>query len=666
MYEEAMIEKFPWIAEWRNQMQKRITSVILSAALLVLSFFSLMCIFQLEGNARVINYTGLVRGASQRLVVREMNRQPDDELIGMLDRMILELRTGKGENGLICLNNPQFQKNMELVQADWAVLKDEIYAFRSEGDKEKLFSASEDFFQLADQTVIAAEQYAEWRVRAAGICLAVLTGTFLFITGLFSIRHSRQAKRRILLEKAEEANQKKSEYLSRMSDSLRAPMNDISELMYVSDLESHELLFMNEAGRRTFQVDELSGQKCYRVLQGKEAPCDFCTTAVLKEGETYTWNYTNPITQRHYLLKDRLVEWEGRLARMEIAFDITETEREKTQLQNLLETEKMVMECVRLLYLEHDITKAVPQVLRRLGEFLSAERTYVFGIRDQFMFNDYEWCAEGVEPQQKLLQNIPLDAIDRWMPVFERHECIVIGNLEMIRETFPEEYEILHRQAITSMVVAPLERGGCLTGYLGVDNPPPDKLQNIGALLQTLCYFLLLAFEQAKSQKQLSYMSYYDALTSFYNRNRYMEDTGKLAMADIPVGIVYLDVNGLKDINDQYGHTFGDNVLRTCAGLMKEVFQEADLYRIGGDEFVIICSETDQESFECKVGQLKERFGKDSLYRAAIGARWAEKSHNLSQIIAEADSRMYEDKKEFYRKHPASRRYRHHSDQCNP
>ena len=110
---------------------------------------------------------------------------------------------------------------------------------------------------------------------------------------------------------------------------------------------------------------------------------------------------------------------------------------------------------------------------------------------------------------------------------------------------------------------------------------------NIAPLLQTLCYFLLLARRHAESQRQLSHMSYFDTLTSFYNRNRYIEDTNALAHTGKPVGIPYLDVNGLKDINDQYGHEYGDKVLVECARRMKSVFTGADFYRIGGDEFVM-------------------------------------------------------------------------------
>lgn len=75
-----------------------------------------------------------------------------------------------------------------------------------------------------------------------------------------------------------------------------APMNEVSELMYVSDMDTYNLLFVNEAGKKMFQIDDSQPNiKCYKVLQGFEEPCPFCTNKLLKEDETYSWEYTNPI-----------------------------------------------------------------------------------------------------------------------------------------------------------------------------------------------------------------------------------------------------------------------------------------------------------------------------------------------------------------------------------
>ena len=176
--------------------------------------------------------------------------------------------------------------------------------------------------------------------------------------------------------------------------------------------------------------------------------------------------------------------------------------------------------------------------------------------------------------------------------------------------------------------------------------------------------FRFISITTCRESKKLSYLSYHDNSPTFYNRNRYIKDTQKLFNMDTSLGIIYLDVNGLKDVNDQFGHEVGDALLVECARRMKMVFKKADFYRIGGDEFIIIiCQSIKKESFEKRVKELSESFSKKPVCQVAIGTQWTNAVGNINEMIAEADARMYENKKEFYHKHMISRRYRHHSDE---
>ena len=340
-------------------MQRRIIPTLLTIALLVSSLLSILTIHSLQGNARIINYTGVVRGATQRLVKQELHGEPNDKLFQRLDGILTELASGKGKNSLECLDDDDYQELIDQMQTQWDSLKDEIRAVRQGANGTRLYTLSENYFSLADQAVLAAEIYAEKQVQQAELILIVFGAVFLLLAALLAWIQSRRQK---VLIQAEESNRVESEKLEQMSQDLRAPMDQVSELMYIADPITYELLYINEAGRKTFGITELSGQKCYTALQGKDAPCDFCTTSFLKSGENYTWETTNPLTKRHYLLKDRLIQWEGRSARLEIAFDITETEAEKQSLKTALDAESMIMACVRTLYREQDIGKSIPAV----------------------------------------------------------------------------------------------------------------------------------------------------------------------------------------------------------------------------------------------------------------------------------------------------------------
>lgn len=644
-------------------LQKKVFAILLSAALVFLGIFSLLSIERLQGNARVINYAGVVRGATQRLVKKELQGVPDDALILRLDRTIEELITGEGDLGLVRLNDEEFQSLMGQMKESWQVIKAEIMQVRQGADEEQLFELSEEYFELADRTVTEAEIYTEKNAQKVETSFLVFTIIFVIILGLLAWFSAVQNRRQKAIQKAEEENIKKSEHLTRMAEELQVPINEISELIYVSDMENYDLLFVNEAGKRNFGIDDVNGLKCYRALQGREDPCPYCTNHLLKPGENYSWETTNPLTKRHYMLKDRVIEWEGRKARIEIAFDMTRIEEEKQKLKYALDTENMVMECIRTLYQGTDLENDIYKALESVGEYLGGERTYIFTIKDDYVYNDMEWCAPGVEPQREKLQGMPLSIFARWIPVFNRQECLIIEDLEEIRESSPEEYEALAEQGIRSLVVAPMENDGVLVGCLGVDNPPVDKLGNIGSLLQALCYFILLSYRRAENEKMLSHMSFYDTLTSFYNRNRFISDLEVLADEKISLGIVYLDVNGLKEVNDKLGHACGDKILAETADKIRSVFDKADCYRVGGDEFVVIDKKVTEEAFEEKVDSLKKSFRWDNRCKAAIGIEWTSEARNIKEIVANADARMYEDKKEFYRKNQGASHYRHRTDE---
>lgn len=164
-------------------------------------------------------------------------------------------------------------------------------------------------------------------------------------------------------------------------------IDDVSELVYVADPETHDLLYMNRAGKTALNIDSLEGLKCYKVIELQDAPCPFCTNQYLRTDETYSWETTNPVTGRHYLLKDRLIKWDGKLARLEIAFDVTDYEKEKKDLRYALDTQQVVLDCIRILYKEQDLDKALNQVLQIIGQYLSADRAYIFKIRGDKMDN---------------------------------------------------------------------------------------------------------------------------------------------------------------------------------------------------------------------------------------------------------------------------------------
>ena len=152
-------------------------------------------------------------------------------------------------------------------------------------------------------------------------------------------------------------------------------------------------------------------------------------------------------------------------------------------------------------------------------------------------------------------------------------------------------------------------------------------------------------------------MSYRDMLTFLFNRNKYIEvldsHQGKILEN---VGTAYIDLNGLKQINDSHGHEAGDAFIQNAAKILSSIFPDK-VYRIGGDEFVIIQSSIGELEFHNRINRLQEYMKQDQI-SISIGFLWKASCENLEDMLKEADHRMYEAKKTYYQ--TADRRTHNH------
>lgn len=624
----------------------------LSLSLILTVALSIQSIDNLQGNARVINYIGIIRGGTQRLVKQELNNQSDDALIEELDFILNGLENGCKDRQLIKLKEQKFQSLVIEMKNSWSIIKEEIYKVRKGSPGEQLYALSEDYFTLADDAVSIAEQYVERIVKETSNELIFLNLIFIIIAFSSLIITFYQRQRRDKLLKIENENAIRSEQLQRQQRELLAAMNEISELVYVSDLHNHDVLFINDAGKKIFGVEDYRHLKCYELIQGRTSPCEFCTSPKLEVGKTYSWEYTNPILNKHFLLKDRLIDWQGRVARMEIAFDITVANDEKNELKQRLKRDGVLVECIRELYHNHEIVDALTMVLEQIGKLFSANRVYIFLFQQHRLNNIAEWCAQNTQSMISNYQNASMDQYKPWIDMLERDKNIIIDDIESIKDTLPHDYAVLSKYKIRNFIWVPLEKDGGLNGCIGLDNLTDisDTSDTIIPFLQTLQYFITLAMERYENEKILFKMSYLDELTSFYNRNRYIQMIPELEQSKDSVGVIYLDMNGLKGINDSLGHAAGDFALKECANIIKKSVHTDKLYRIGGDEFVILFTNCSEAMFQENIQRLKNNF-LCSQYQIAIGCKWEADGAKIKSAIKEADALMYDDKFKFYQKH---------------
>jgi len=187
------------------------------------------------------------------------------------------------------------------------------------------------------------------------------------------------------------------------------------------------------------------------------------------------------------------------------------------------------------------------------------------------------------------------------------------------------------------------------------NNGSTHYLTYVYVICTMLITSLIISASMAKlstSQKNLSYLSTHDTLTGLYNRLFFETESKRLEKSRLfPISIIMADIDGLKNVNDTFGHRTGDQVLINVAGLFTQVFRQEDIVsRFGGDEFVILLPGTDAPIAKKIVKRIKKQVGAynrkhmDLPINISMGVSTANQGESLKGHLKNADKLMYREK----------------------
>lgn len=347
-------------------------------------------------------------------------------------------------------------------------------------------------------------------------------------------------------------------------------------------------------------------------------------------------------------------------------------------LKNLVYAEAVLKDCDEEMGAYIYINKSIAlQKLNRLQESLKAFKT---GIKqyhaDKIVSDDVTRCAATLfyrlgqmdvyetHKQQILLKIDDMYAaefIDACRELFEcamdsdDHELMdhILHSMDQYLEKYPDEIKV-------GLAFAELKYSYAIRKN--------DTDARINAL-EAKNYYKDRILEYSKENRLQSLKQYIevnsqiseleaDALTGFRNRKAYYKDIALIEreedISHRAVGVVFADVNGLKKINDGYGHEAGDELISSIAEKIKTVFPDARWYRFGGDEFVILSFDKTEAVFNKKLEMLAALW-KDGC-SASIGSVWLEHARDIEKNVSIADQMMYLDKSHYYEQRINDRR----------
>lgn len=435
---------------------------------------------------------------------------------------------------------------------------------------------------------------------------------------------------------------------------------NMNNLVYVSDMDTYEVIYLNRRARREYGVSdmaEIQGKKCYEVMQNSLKPCHICNNTELCEGEFLEQKLYDPLLKRAMIVTNSMIVEDGHRYRFEMAVNEASEKQTAGIVRNYETLETQVNEAIRMALQAPSPDGSIDIILEYLGKALEGERTYVFERNEEGADdNTYEWVARGIKPEKENLQNVPPEVCAEWYRKFDQSRNIMIEDLEDIREEDPLQYKNLKRQGIHSLVVVPLyNEGRKPIGFYGVDNPPVKSIGYASNMLQIMGHFIASSIKRRNLLRQLKKMSFSDPLTGFGNRFAMNDFVEKLHSGE-SIGVVYCDITGLKRVNDSEGHEAGDKLIVHACECLAKSFYGCGLFRIGGDELLVLCREMDEATLLERVEMLKQLLAEVKVIMA-VGAAWEKDgSVGIDELLKRAEEKMYEEKRKYYKTSGIERR----------
>ena len=250
-----------------------------------------------------------------------------------------------------------------------------------------------------------------------------------------------------------------------------------------------------------------------------------------------------------------------------------------------------------------------------------------------------------------------------WHDTIGGSNCLIIKNendMNFLKEKNRVWYDSLKKNDVDSIVLFPLRANDELMGYMWVTNFDTEHAVRIKETLELTTFFLSSEIASHLLFEKFRILSSIDMLTGVLNRNEMNNRVDYLCSEKqdkkISIGVVFADLNNLKPTNDLKGHEAGDRLLKNAADILRHNFPDNEIYRAGGDEFMVLVEGSSQNQFEKQLAGLRSELADNPDTSFAIGFCFEKDCHNIRTAMKTADALMYEDKKLYHQEHPELKR----------
>lgn len=320
-------------------------------------------------------------------------------------------------------------------------------------------------------------------------------------------------------------------------------------------------------------------------------------------------------------------------------------------LKIALETQKILSDVVMQIQQEttpNVITGPIlNSVFYKLRNIFEADRAFLFTIKGDYL--RLSNISSIFESDDKYVINVDYNNFinKEYLEKLSKGKTIYVSDKEKIKEANPELYYTMLDKNINRVMFQPIIRNGVLVAICGLDNPSLDCGESVVRSLKTVSFVISDLIGVVESKKIIEELTYKDALSQIGNRNAYEKFKKEFDSRNDKknIGVIFADINDLKVTNDKLGHDYGDKLIMEMGKVLRESFNEHNLFRIGGDEFAVIFSEILEDEFFEHINTFREKLEEASVISASIGYKFSRKNIDIEDLVKEADKCMYEEKR---------------------
>ncbi len=307
-----------------------------------------------------------------------------------------------------------------------------------------------------------------------------------------------------------------------------------------------------------------------------------------------------------------------------------------------------------------DFHQAMAAAVEELRMICDAERCRLYTVDSsrqhcRLISNNGVETAE-LEQLSREMARSPYEIAMAWEQDLDGSDCLILDDLRVLQERDPAWYRSLSNYDIRNMILYVVRNNQTLVGFIWAANYDAAKMVQIKETLELTSFLIAAVISNHQLVSRLEEKSTVDGLTQVGNRNAMNDRVDKLVseMEKLPsvLGVLFADLNGLKTVNDDEGHEAGDRLLARAGSLLKLAFGDYEIYRAGGDEFVVFCPDITEEKLVQQEKQLRSLADSTADVSFAIGTVHVSGEYDIRKVMHIADERMYKDKQEYYRMHP--------------